>query len=147
MLLDIITSSRMKFASFHGVDLFITGYDPEEYQEVVERHNRIDNERRKQKQELKETKRIEDEVMAKKKAEKEKIKRAKRREESKIKANGKSSAESKTKKEGDDSVSEDSGSDSDSDSDSDYDRCTFLHLTPHGSTPHYTFYASLTTSH
>ena len=51
----------------------MTGYDPEEYQEVVERHNRIDNERRKQKQELKETKRVEDEAIAKKKAEKDKI--------------------------------------------------------------------------
>ena len=94
---------------------------------MVERHHRIDNERRKQKQELKETKRIEDEVIAKKKAEKEKIKKVKRREEPKIRGHGKSSA-LKTRTgagvegEGEESVSEDSGSDSDSDSDSDYDR-------------------------
>lgn len=76
---------------------------------------------------MKETKRIEDEVIAKKKAEKEKIKKVKRRDEPKIRVHGKSSAV-KTRiggegeGEGEESMSEDSGSDSDSDSDSDYDR-------------------------
>ena len=62
----------------------MTGYDPEEYQEVVERHHRIDSERRKLKQETKETKRIEDEeILTKKKKEKDgkKLSREKRREE------------------------------------------------------------------
>ena len=64
--------------------ILFLGYDPEEYQEVVDRHHRIDSERMKLKQEVKETKRIEDEEILKKKINDKslkKISREKRREE------------------------------------------------------------------
>ena len=108
----------------------MTGYDPEEYQEVVERHHRIDSERRKLKQETKETKRIEDEeILKKKKNEKDgkKLSREKRREELAARLKTSDAVNGPSKKgggKGDDGLSESekSGSDSDSDSDSDYDR-------------------------
>ena len=105
----------------------LSGYDPEEYQEVVERHHRIDAERRKQKQDLKETKRIEEEaIVLKKKDEKSnrKLTREKRKDasgsRSKVEENGKAGDKVEDAGSGgDDSAS---GSGSDSDSDSDYDR-------------------------
>lgn len=97
------------------------GYDPEEYQEVVERHQRIDSERRKQKQELKELKRIEDEQENLKKKSDKKIDKKLEKDKKKSlmdKLRGKSK-DTAGEKGGEASASD--GSDSDSDSDSDYD--------------------------
>lgn len=107
--------------------LLLTGYDPEEYQEVVERHHRIDAERRKQKQDMKETKRIEEEaIVLKKKDEKNnrKLTREKRKDLSGARSKGEasSSAADKADEAGSGGDNSASGSGSDSDSDSDYDR-------------------------
>jgi pre-mRNA-processing factor SLU7 len=93
------------------------GYDPEEYVEVVERHHRVDAERRKQKLEMKEEKRIEDEEKAKKKKESKSDAKDKKRESLAERLKPKNGGG----KGGEKSESENSDSGSDSDSDSDYD--------------------------
>jgi hypothetical protein len=104
------------------------GYDPTVYQEVIEKHQRIELEKRKLKRELKEQRKKEEEENKRKNKKEERLSKRKDKKSSQSKGQGSSSKgvvqgggedldDEKEKTTASDGISDNSDSDSDSDSD------------------------------